>query len=172
VVRVVGRARIPRGLAVGIVYLAFAVATITVIGAIGTVVVNETRTAAKRVDSYFTKPIGQGNRVAADRDVDRLQRWLNGHHLGGAKIQERGHKLVRQIRKKDPGKYTNKVVTFVEGAAISVGKFLFNLVVVVVVSIYMLLDFPRLARVLHRRVPPRPGPRPLLDRMEHALPSS
>jgi predicted PurR-regulated permease PerM len=168
-VRIVSRVWIPRGLAVGIVYLAFAVATIVVIGAIGTVIVNETRTAAKRVDTYFTKPIGQGNLVAADRDVERLQRWLNGHHLGGLKIQERGHRLVRQIRNKDPGKYTHKVVTFVEGAAISVGKFLFDLVVVVVVSIYMLLDFPRFARVLDRRFPPRPGTRPLLERMEHAL---
>ena len=169
VVRIVGRVWIPRGLAVGIVYLAFAVATITVIGAVGTVVVNETRTAAKRVDSYFTKPAGQGGQVAADRDVDRLQQWFRGHHLSGVKFQERGHRLVRQIRDKNPGKYTHKVVTFVEGAAISVGKFLFDLVVVVVVSIYMLLDFPRFGRLLDRRFPPRPGTRPLLERMEYAL---
>jgi predicted PurR-regulated permease PerM len=168
-VRAVSRVWIPRGLAVGIVYLSFAVATIVVIGAIGTVVVNETRTAAKRVDSYFTNPIGHGNQVAADRDVNRLQHWLNTHRLGGVQIQERGHRLVQQIRHKDPGKYTHKVVTFVEGAAISVGKFLFDLVVVVVVSIYMLLDFPRLSRTLDRRFPPRPGTRPLLERMEHAL---
>ncbi len=169
VVRMVSRTRIPRGLSVAIVYLTFVVATIVVIGAVGTVVVNETRTAAKRVDTYFTKPIGQGGRVAADRDVDRLQRWLDDHHLRGVKVQERGHKLVRSIRDKNPGKYTHKVVTFVEGAAISVGKFLFDLVVVLVVSIYMLVDFPRLGRVLDRRFPPQPGSRPLLERMEHAL---
>jgi predicted PurR-regulated permease PerM len=169
VVRAVGRAWLPRGLAVGIVYLAFAVVTIVIIGAVGTVVVNETRTAAKRVDSYFTKPIGQGNRVAADRDVDRLQHWLDDHRLHGVKIQQRGHKLVKQIREKNPGKYTNKVVSFVEGAAISVGKFLFNLVVVVVASIYMLLDFPRFGRAIDRRFPPRPGTESLLLRMEQAL---
>ena len=169
VVRLLGRARIPRGLAVAIVYLGFVVAMIVVIGAFGTVVVNETRTAAKRVDSYFTKPIGQTNQVAADRDVDRLQQWLDTHHLKGVKVQERGHKVVKSIRDKNPGKYTKKVVNFVEGAAISLGKFLFDLVVVIVVSVYMLLDFLRFDRYLNRRFPPRPGEVPLLARMEHAL---
>jgi predicted PurR-regulated permease PerM len=171
VVRLVGRTRIPRGLAVAIVYLSFVVAMIVVIGAFGTVVVNETRTAAKRVDSYFTKPVGQTDQVAADRDVDRLQAWLHDHHLKGVKVQERGHKIVKHIRDKDPGKYTQKVVNFVEGAAISVGKFLFDLVVVIVVSVYMLLDFRRFDRYLNRRFPPRPGEVPLLARMEHALAS-
>jgi predicted PurR-regulated permease PerM len=169
VVRLVGRARIPRGLAVAMVYLSFVVALIVVIGALGTVVVNETRTAAKRVDSYFTKPIGQSGHVAADRDVDRLQQWFDTHRLKGVKVNERGHKLVRQIRDKNPGKYTKKVVNFVEGAAISVGKFLFDLVVVIVASVYMLLDFRRFDRYLNRRFPPRPGEEPLLARMEDAL---
>jgi predicted PurR-regulated permease PerM len=169
VVRLVGRTRIPRGLAVAVVYLGFVVALIVVIGAFGTVVVNETRTAAKRVDSYFTKPIGQTNQVAADRDVDRLQQWFDAHHLKGVKVQERGHKLVKQIRDKNPGKYTRKAVNFVEGAAISVGKFLFDLVVVIVASVYMLLDFRRFDRYLNRRFPPQPGEEPLLARMEHAL---
>jgi len=84
VVRLVGRARIPRGLAVAMVYLSFVVALIVVIGALGTVVVNETRTAAKRVDSYFTKPIGQTNQVAADRDVAHAHpRRLVAHLAAG-----------------------------------------------------------------------------------------
>jgi predicted PurR-regulated permease PerM len=169
VVLLVGRARIPRGFAVAGVYLGFVVALVVAIGAFGTVVVNETRTAAKRVDSYFTKPVGRTRQIAADRDVDRLQQWLDAHHLKGVKVQQRGHRLTKQIRDKNPGKYTKKVVNFVEGAAISVGKFLFDLVVVIVVSVYMLLDFRRLDRLLNRRFPPRPGEQPLLSRMEHAL---
>ena len=169
IVRGLGRVWLPRGLAVGIVYLAFALVTIVVIGAIGTVVVNETRTAAKRVDAYFTKPVGGSGQVAADLDVTRLQHWLDGHHLRGVKVEVRGHKLVHQIQNKNPGKYTNKVVKFVEGAAISVGKFVFDLVIVAVASIYMLLDFPRFGRALERRFPPQPGSDPLLLRMEDAL---
>jgi predicted PurR-regulated permease PerM len=171
VVRVVSGLKVPRGFAVALVYLIFALALIAAIGALGTVVVNETKSAAKRVDSYFTDVNGRTGQVAADRDVDRLQRWLTGHHLGSIHVRARGHRLVRDIRKHDIGKYTNKVVRFAEGAAVSIGKLLFSAIIVLVVSIYMLLDFPRLARAVDRRFPPHPGTQPLLVRMEHSLTS-
>src|SRR5207244_7477329 len=126
VVRLVHRVRIPRGFAVAFVYLVFAVTLIAAIGAIGTVVVSETKTAAKRVDSYFTDVNGRTGLVDADRDVDRLQHWLDTHRLGGIDIQTRGHRPVRDIPKHDLGKYTNKVVNFLEGAAVSIGKLLFS----------------------------------------------
>ncbi|HSP72992.1 MAG TPA: AI-2E family transporter, partial [Gaiellaceae bacterium] len=119
-------------------------------------------------DAYFTKPSGQA-RTPADRDVVRFQRWLNTHHLSQVKIEARGHRLVAQIRRKDVGRYTNKVVSFVEGAAISIGKTIFEAVLVLVVSIYMLLSLPRLAARLDRRFPPLPGSGPLIPRMESAL---
>jgi predicted PurR-regulated permease PerM len=168
-VRTVQRVRIPRGFAVALVYLVFAVALIAAIGALGTVLVSETKTAAKRVDSYFTDVNGQTHQVAAARDVDRLQEWLNTHGLRTIHVQKRGHQLVRDIRKHDVGKYTNKVVDFLEGAAISIGKLLFSLIVLIVVSVYMLLDLPRFARTIDRRFPPHPGSDSLLVRMEHSL---
>jgi predicted PurR-regulated permease PerM len=168
-VRGVTRARIPRGFAVAIVYLVFLVALVAAIGALGTVVVDETKTAAKRVDSYFTDVNGRTNEVAADQDVDRFQRWLDTHRLGAIDIQKRGHDLVDRIREHDVGKYTNKVVDFVEGAAISIGKLLFSLVILIVVSVYMLLDLPRLGRAIDRRFPPRHEADSLLVRMEISL---
>ena len=77
--------------------------------------------------------------------------WIDTHRLGGIKFEKQGHDLVNRIRKKDVSKYTGKVITFVEGAAIGTIKFLFSLVLVIVVSIYMLLDMPRLRRVVDRR---------------------
>ena len=168
-VRLVQRVRLPRGFAVALVYLVFAVVLIAAIVALGTVLVSETKTAAKRVDSYFTDVNGQTHQVDADRDVDRLQAWLNTHGLRTIHVQNRGHQLVRDIRKHDVGKYTNKVVDFLEGAAISIGKLLFSLIVLIVVSVYMLLDFPRFARAIDRRFPPPPDSEPLLVRMEHSL---
>jgi predicted PurR-regulated permease PerM len=109
--------RVPRGFSVALVYLVFAITVVAVIGALGTIVVGETKTAAKRVDSYFTDVNGQTHKVDADRDVDRLQRWLDDHRLGGVDIQTRGHRLVRDIRRHDVGKYTTKVINFLEGAA-------------------------------------------------------
>src|SRR5262245_28354014 len=163
--------RLPRGFAVALVYATFAAAVILAIAALATVVVRQTKTAANRVNDYFTIVHGQpGHRQTnADRDVDRFQHWLDTHGLKSIKIQQRGHDLVRQIRKKDVGKYTSKVVNFVEGAAISVGKLLFSAILVLVISIYMLLDMPRLARWLDGRFPAPQGSRPLLTRMEAAV---
>ncbi len=168
-VRLVERVRLPRGFAVALVYLVFAVLLVAAIGALGTVLVNETKTAAKRVDSYFTEVNGQTHQVAADRDVDRLQLWLNSHGLRSIHVQKRGHQLVHDIRKHDIGKYTNKVVDFLEGAAISIGKLLFALIVLIVVSVYMLLDLHRFGRAIDRRFPPHPGSDSLLVRMERSL---
>src|SRR5581483_2167196 len=78
-----GRVRIRRGVAVAIVYLSCAAAVIVAIWGLATVVVDQTKTAANRFDTYFTKPIGRNGRVQADRDVDRLQHWLDTHGLKG-----------------------------------------------------------------------------------------
>jgi len=168
-VRGLQRLRLPRGLSVAVVYLSFLAALVLVIAAVATAVVGETKTAATRFNDYFTHPRGASGQTSADRDVDRLQLWLNTHHLKSVQIRQRGHRLVKQIRQRDVGKYTNRIVTFVEGAAISIGKTLFSVVLLIVISVYMLLDMPRLGRVVDRRFPPRPGEQPLLRSVEHAL---
>ena len=168
--RVARYTRVPRGIAIFVVYVAFLVALFAVLGGIGTVIVNQTRTAGGRLDDYVTKVDRPGGRVGADRDVDRLQQWIDARGLN-VDVQTRGHKLVEQLRKKDVGKYTKRAVNFLEGAAISIGRTLFDFVLLVVISIYMLIDIPRLGRLLERRFPPRPGSRPLLGRIEHALAS-
>src|SRR5439155_21661669 len=142
-VKAINRLRIPRGISVAIVYLSFAAALVVAIFALTTVVVDQTRTASNRVDDYFTVVHGRSGQTSAYRDVDRFQRWLDGHNLGSIHIQKRGHKLVRDIQHKDVGKYTHKVVRFVEGAAISFGRLLFGTVLVLVVSVYMLPDMTR-----------------------------
>jgi len=168
-VRSLQRVRLPRGIAVAIVYLSFLAAVILVIAAIASVVVGQTKTAATRFNDYFTHRHGPAGQTSADRDVDRLQVWLNRHHLRSIKIRQSGHNLVRRIRQRDVGKYTNRIVNFVEGAAVSIGKTLFAAVLLIVVSIYMLLDMQRLGRIVDRRFPPRPGEAPLLLSMERSL---
>ena len=170
-VRGLQKVRLPRGLSVALVYLTFALALGLIILAVTTAVVGQTKTAATRFNEYFTNAHGSAGQTSADRDVDRLQQWLNTHHLKSFKIQARGHRLVKQIRQRDVGKYTHKIVTFVEGAAISIGKTLFSVVLLLVVSIYMLLDLHRFGRMVNRRFPPRPGEQPLLMSIERALAS-
>jgi predicted PurR-regulated permease PerM len=161
--------RLPRGLSVALVYLSFAAALGLVILAVTTAVVGQTKTAANRFNEYFTHPHAPSGQTSAYLDVNRLQHWLNTHHLQSIKVEKRGHRLVRQIRQRDVGKYTHKIVTFVEGAAISIGTTLFSVVLLIVVSVYMLLDLERLGRRINRRFPPRPGEETLLLSMEHSL---
>jgi predicted PurR-regulated permease PerM len=171
IVRTLTRVWIPRGFGVALVYLSFLAILLAAILALGSVVVDQTKSSANRVNDYFTVEHGHPGRTNADDDVDRFQHWLDTHRLGGVEIQKQGHDLVRQIRKKDVTRYTGDVIDFVEGAAIGTIKFLFALVLVIVVSIYMLLDMPRLARVVDRRFPPHPGSDPLLHRIERSLAS-
>jgi predicted PurR-regulated permease PerM len=97
--------------------------------------------------------------------------WLNHHHLKAVKVQRRGHDLVRQIQQRDIGKNTSEIVSFVEGAAISIGKTLFSVVLLFVISVYMLLDMERFGRAIDRRFAPRPGERSLLHGIETSLAS-
>src|SRR2546421_8891528 len=168
-VRALGRIWIPRGFAVAIVYLSFAAAVAMAILAVATVVVNQTRSASSRVDSYFTKDHGQPPQTHAERDLDRLQLWLDRHHLKRIQIRRQGHDFLNNFGTKDAQKYTSKAINWAEGAAISVFQLLFSGVLIVVISIYMLLDMPRLASGIDRRFPPRPGTPPLLPRIEAAL---
>jgi predicted PurR-regulated permease PerM len=170
-VRALQKARLPRGLSVALVYLTFAAALGLVILAVATAVVGQTKTAADRFNAYFTNGRGAAGQTSADRDIDRLQHWLDTHRLKAVKVQKRGHRLVEQIRQRDVGKYTHKIVTFVEGAAISIGKTLFSVVLLFVVSIYMLLDMQRFGSAINRRFPPRPGEQPLLMSIERSLAS-
>jgi predicted PurR-regulated permease PerM len=160
---------IPRGLAVAIVYLSFAAAVGLAVVALATVVVNQTRKSADRVDSYFTVEHGQSRQTHAERDVDRLQVWLDEHHLQRIKIRRQAHKFLNNIGAKDVQRYSSRAISWAEGAAVSVVTLLFSTVLIVVISIYMLLDMPRLSRAIDRRFPPPPGSLPLLTRMERSL---
>ncbi len=169
IVRLFHGSWVPRGFAVALVYIVTTLVVLAALIVAGSVVVTQSKRAANRFDDYFTKVHQPAGKTDADRDVDRLQHWLNTHGLSGIHVRERGHDLVKKIRKKDVGKYTSKIVDFLEGAAISVGRLVFDLVLIVVISIYMLLGMPRLARAIDRRFPSQPGSDPLMGRMSKAV---
>jgi len=170
-VRGLGRVWIPRGLAVAIVYLAFAAVLALAVLALATVVVQQTRHASNRVDNYFTVAAGHPPRTGAAKDLEGLQHWLNTHHLRRIKVEKQGTKFLDSIGTKDVEKYTTKALNWAEGAGLAVVTLLFSAVLVVVVSIYMLLDMDRLAAGVDRRFPPHGDSPPLVRRMEQALAS-
>jgi predicted PurR-regulated permease PerM len=170
-VRGLGRVWIPRGLAVAIVYVAFAAALALAVLALATVVVQQTRHASQRVDNYFTIASGRSQETGAQHDLARFQHWLNKHHLKRIHVEASGSKFLNSIGTNDVEKYTTKALNWAEGAGLAVVSLLFSALLVVVVSIYMLLDMPRLKAAVDRRFPPHPGSEPLIERMERALAS-
>jgi predicted PurR-regulated permease PerM len=170
-VRGLGRVWIPRGLAVAIVYLAFAAVVALAIVGVATVVVQQTRHASHKVDTYFTVERGRPPQTHAQHDLARLQDWLNAHHLRGIHVERNGQTFLNSIGTKDVEKYTTKAIKWAEGAGLAVVYLLFSIVLVIVVSIYMLLDMHRFAGWIDRRFPPRPGTAPLVVRIEQALAS-
>ena len=170
-VRGLGRVWIPRGLGVAIVYLSFAAAVALAVIALATVVVQQTRHASHRIDNYFTVASGRPVETGAAQDLTRFQHWLDTHHLERVKVEKQGTKFLNSIGTKDVEKYTTKALNWAEGAGLAVVGLLFSIVLVIVVSVYMLLDMHRLAASIDRRFPPRPGSTPLIERMERALAS-
>lgn len=164
-VRTLGRIWIPRGIAIGIVYLSFAAAATFCVIALATVGTDRVRSTANRVNDFFTVA-NSHHQTGAEHDVDRLQLWLNTHHLERVKIRKHGLEFVRSINVKG---VTSKAITLIEGAALSAIEILFSIVLVIVVSIYMLLDMSRLSATIDRRFPPKNGSPPLLTQLEQAL---
>jgi predicted PurR-regulated permease PerM len=166
-VRGLQRMRLPRGLAVAIVFVGFAAAVTVTLVAVTTVVVDQTKQAADRIDAYVTEEDGRTGLTGAEQDVDRLQAWLDrrGIHV---EIRERANDWIDSLGAGEISGWTQDAISFARGAALSVVLLLFSLVLIVVIAIYMLLDMPRLEAMIDRRFPPAGGV-PLTLRIESAL---
>jgi predicted PurR-regulated permease PerM len=167
-VRDVQRLKIRRGFAVAIVYLLFLGAVGIAVAGLVTVVVDQSHSATNRIDHYVTVKQATTGQTGAEHDVDRLQAWLDRHHLQRVQVKKQLTDWVNHLKAKDISGFTTKAFSFATGAARTVILGLFNLILIIVVSIYMLLDMERLEKVVDRRFPPHGGPR-LTRRIEKAL---
>jgi predicted PurR-regulated permease PerM len=136
--------------------------------AIGVVAFDQARNAGERIDDYVTNEDPVTGQTAAERDVDELQAWLDDHGLERIQIKEQANEWVDSLSGGDISGYVQEGIEFAQGAAFSVVLFLFSLILIVVISIYMLLDMPRLERSIDSRFPPHGGP-PLTQQIESAL---
>ena len=168
-VRSLERLRIPRGFSIAIVYLSFAAALVAVVVAVSVIVIDRTQSAGNRIDNYLTTESGRPQQTGFERDVDRLQLWLDTHHLEHVDVKKQGTDFAQSIKGKDVEKYTTDVIDFLRGAAISIFQLIFALVLILVVSIYMLLDMSRLRAGIDRRFPPMPSKPGLIVQMERAV---
>jgi predicted PurR-regulated permease PerM len=166
-VRDVTRLRVPRALSVTFVYALFAATVTALLIAVGVLAFDQARNAGARVDEYVTSEDAEGQ-TAAERDIDGLQAWLDDHGLERIQVREQITDWVDSLGAGDVSGYVQEGIEFAQGAAISVVLLLFSLILIVVISIYMLLDMPRLERAIDSRFPPHGGP-PLTHQIESAL---
>jgi predicted PurR-regulated permease PerM len=167
-VRDLTRIRLPRGLSVVVVYTIFVAAVVALFIAIGIVAFTEARRAGERIDEYVTSEHPVTGQTASEEDIDVLQAWLDDHGLERIQIRERVNDWIDSLSGGDVSGYVQDAISFVQGAAFSAVFFLFSVILVVVISIYMLLDMPRLERSIDSRFPPHGGP-PLTQQIEGAL---
>jgi predicted PurR-regulated permease PerM len=166
-VRDLTRLRVPRGLSVAVVYMIFLAVVAALLIAIGAVAVDQAREAADRIDEYVTEN-QSGDQTAAELDIDRLQGWLDDHGLEQIQIREQVNDWLDGLSAGEISGYAQDAISFAQGAAFSVVLLLFSVILIVVISIYMLLDMQRLERTIDARFPPYGGA-PLTQRIEGAL---
>ena len=166
-VRDLTRLKLPRTPAVLIVYTIFAAVLAALLIAIGVVAVDQVRNASDRVDEYVTED-GASGQTAAELDIDRLQAWLDGHGLEQIKIRKQANDWLESLSAGEISGYAQDAISFARGAAFSFVLVLFSLILIVVISIYMLLDMQRLEQAIDSRFPPYGGA-PLTHRIESAL---
>jgi len=166
-VRDLTRLKVPRAPSVFIVYTIFAAVVIALLIAIGVVAFDQARHAAERIDVYVTEESDSGL-TAAEVDLDRVQAWLDDHGLEGIRVRAQINEWLDSLSAGDISGYAQEAISFAQGAAFSFVLLMFSLILIVVISIYMLLDMQRLERSIDARFPPHGGA-PLTHRIEGAL---
>jgi predicted PurR-regulated permease PerM len=160
--------RLPRGLAVLVVYLSLAAGIMGAVGVAGVAAVNQVTSVSNTVSKEFNKQPGQ-KESSALRRVDRFQSWLDARGLGRVHVKDIGNRLVQNIQKKGVGDYAKRAVDIGQQIASQVVQGLIELLLVIVISIYLLLDAPRISRGLDRVFPPGPDGIHLGPQVQHGL---
>jgi predicted PurR-regulated permease PerM len=136
--------------------------------AVGVVAFDQASNAADRIDEYVTEEDAGTRQTAAEEDIDAVQAWLDDHGLESIQIREQVNEWIDSLGAGEISGYAQDAIAFAQGAAFSVVLILFSLILIVVISIYMLLDMPRLERSIDARFPPHDG-LPLTQQIEGAL---
>jgi predicted PurR-regulated permease PerM len=147
--------RIPRGLAVLMVYLSLAAAIVGAVGLAGVAAVNQVTSASDTITKEFEKQPGQ-KESSAERRVDRFQRWLDARGLSRVHVKDIGNRLVQNIQKKGVDSYAKRAVDIGQQVAAQVVQGMIELLLILVISIYLLLDAPRISRAIDCVLPPGP----------------
>ena len=145
-VALVQRGRLPRGLAVLAVYLAF---FLTLAG-IGFLLANPIAHQVETFSQNLPTLVNEANESLAS-----LQRWLN-HHGMHVKFIKQGKTALQTIQEKI-AKSAGSIASFGGGLLSEVASAIFDLILIFVLSVYMLLYGQHIGRLVRRAMPDGDG---------------
>jgi putative heme transporter len=142
----VQRPRIPRGLAVLIVYVAFFLTLVGIGFLLANPIANQVRTFTDNLPHIANE---------ANKTLANLQRWLNRH---GVHVQfiKQGKTALQSIQDK-VAKSAGSLASFGGGLLTETASAIFDLVLIFVLSVYMLVYGERIGRLVRRAMPDGDG---------------
>jgi predicted PurR-regulated permease PerM len=146
IVERVGRLGVRRGLAIAVVYLGM----VAIIGGIGALLANPISNQVNRFANDVPHIVKQAN-----NDLAKVQTWFNSHGIH-VHIQQQGQTALQTLQK-DVLKRSGDIVSFSRdllGKVVTIG---FDLVLVLVLSVYLLVYGRQIGVLVRRIMPPGDG---------------
>ncbi|MBC7644627.1 MAG: AI-2E family transporter [Thermoleophilia bacterium] len=158
IVRIMTRLGVPRAIAVLIVFSLFSMLIVTVTVVAVDLLSNE----AQRVQQHLPETT-----TTALKRVDTLQRALDRHHVP-VDLRSQAQDFITQLEHRS-SELSTRALQAGRSLVGTVAAAIFNVVLVVVVTIYMLLSAPRIAQTINSAFPHRIRMDELFSRLETAL---
>jgi predicted PurR-regulated permease PerM len=146
IVERVGRLGLRRGLAIAVVYLGM----LAIIGGIGALLAEPISNQVNSFANDVPHIVKQAN-----HDLDQVQKWFNSHGIH-VHIEKQGQTALQTLQK-DVLKRSGDIVSFSRnllGKVVTIG---FDLVLVLVLSVYLLLYGRQIGVLVRRLMPPGDG---------------
>jgi predicted PurR-regulated permease PerM len=146
IVEHVERLHLRRGLAIAVVYLGM----IAILAGIGTLLSTPVSDQVNKFANDVPHIVKEAN-----QDLDKVQKWLTGHGIH-VHIEKQGQTALQSLQK-DVLKRSGDIVSFSRdllGKAVTIG---FDLVLVLVLSVYLLLYGRQIGELVRKIMPPGDG---------------
>ncbi len=146
VVRQIERSRVPRGLAILILYLGI----VAVLVGVGILLSDPISTQVSRLQKDVPHLVNSAN-----RDLANVQHWLDRHGIR-IHVQQQGQTALQTLQK-DVLKSSGSILSFSRDLLSQALTVSFDLVLVLVLSIYLLVYGKDIGRLVRRVMPPGDG---------------
>jgi predicted PurR-regulated permease PerM len=145
-VKMIERRGVPRGLSILIVYLS----GFAILGGVGVLLSNTVSTQVSHLQKDVPQLVNQAN-----KDLVNLQNWLNSHGIK-VHIQQQGQTALESLQKTIL-KRSSAIVSFSRDLLTQFVTISFDLVLVLVLSIYLLVYGREIGELVRRIMPPGDG---------------